>query len=91
MAQIVITGNRLHDGAVVWREPDGTWSHDIANAAIYPSEAQLADGLDAGRLEEAEGRIIGVYEVELDAGESRVAPVRLRERIRADGPTVSVG
>jgi hypothetical protein len=87
---MVITGNRLHDGAVVWREPNGSWSHDIANAAIYLTEGQLAEGLDAGRLEEAEGRVIGVYEVELDAAESRVAPVRLRERIRAAGPTVSV-
>jgi hypothetical protein len=87
---MVITGNRLHDGAVVWREPDGTWSHDIANAAIYRTEGELGEGLDAARLEEADGRIIGVYEVELETRKSRVAPARLRERIRADGPTVSV-
>ena len=70
---MVITGNRLHDGAVVWREPDGGWSPDIANAAIYKTEAELGEGLDASRLEEADGRIIGVYEVELDARQSRGA------------------
>jgi len=90
MARMVITGNRLHDGAVVWRKPDGDWSHDIANAAIYLTEGELGEGLDAGRLEEAGGQIIGVYEVELEARENHVAPARLRERIRAKGPTVSV-
>ena len=50
----------------------------------------MGEGLDAGRLEEADGHIIGVYEVELEARDARVAPARLRERIRADGPTVSV-
>ncbi len=90
MAQMVVTGNRLHDGAVVWRDPDGHWSWDIADAAIYLADGQLAKDLDAGRLEEASGRIIGVYEVEIEMRDSRILPARLRERIRADGPTVSV-
>lgn len=90
MAQMVVTGNRLHDGAVVWRDPDGHWSRDIADAAIYLTDGQLAKDLDAGRLEEASGRIIGVYEVEIEMRDSRTLPARLRERIRADGPTVSV-
>jgi hypothetical protein len=86
---MVITGNRLHDGAVVWRDPDGNWSRDIADAAIFLTEGQLSEGLNAGRLEESSGRLIGVYEVEIESRENCVAPARLRERIRAAGPTVS--
>ena len=89
MAQLVITGNRLRDGAVVWRGAAGDWSLDIADAAIHVTEGPLAESLDAARLEEASGQIIGVYEVEIATRDRRIVPARLRERIRADGPTVS--
>lgn len=89
MANLVITGNRLHDGAVIWRGPAGGWSRDIAHAAIHVTEGQLADSLATARAEEAGGRIIGVYDVEVEMPDGRVLPSRLRERIRANGPTVS--
>lgn len=89
MAQLVITGNRLRDGAVVWRGAAGDWSRDIADAAIHVTERQLAENLHAARLDEASGRIIGAYEVEIETQGRRTVPARLRERVRADGPTVS--
>ena len=89
MAQLVITGNRLQDGAVVWRGPAGDWRQEIRHAAILVGEEALTEGLDAARLDEASGRIIGVYEVEIEMQDVRIVPARLRERIRAGGPTVS--
>lgn len=89
MAHLVITGNRLRDGAVVWRGAAGDWSRDISDASIHATEGQLAASLDAARTEEASGRIIGVYEVEIETRDSRIVPARLRERVRAGGPTVS--
>ncbi|MEN8197647.1 MAG: DUF2849 domain-containing protein, partial [Pseudomonadota bacterium] len=62
---------------------------NIADAAINMNGGQLADSLDAARLEEANGRIIGVYEVEIETRDRAVVPARLRERVRAGGPTVS--
>lgn len=91
MARMVITGNRLRDGAVVWRDPAGDWTLDIADAAIHATEDELAKGLDAARLDEARGRIIDVYEAEIETRNGRIVPVRLRERIRADGPTIVFG
>ena len=88
---MVVTANRLQDGAVIWRASDGSWSPDIADAAIFATEGALAKALDAGRLEESAGRVIGVYEVELETLEDSVAPARLRERIRAGGPSISGG
>jgi hypothetical protein len=31
---VVITANRLGDGAVVYRAADGTWTKDLAAAAV---------------------------------------------------------
>ena len=91
MAEMVITGNRLGDGAVVWRDPAGEWATDFAAAAIYATADQQAEGLEDARLDEARGRIIGVYEADVESRDGRIVPVRLRERIRADGPTVAFG
>lgn len=88
MARCVITGNRLLDGAVVWRGPEGAWSTDIAEADIHADEAGLAKALEAAQRDQAEGGIIGAYEVELTNGPGGGRPLRLRERIRAQGPTV---
>ena len=34
----VVTANRVGDGAVVWRTADGTWSRELADAAIVRSD-----------------------------------------------------
>ncbi len=66
------------------------WSTSIADADIHADEAELAEALKAAQREQAEGRIIGVYEVELANGPGDSdQPLRLRERIRAQGPTVA--
>lgn len=91
MAEMVITGNRLGDGAVVWRDAAGDWATDFAAAAIYATAEDLAGGLEAARADETRGSVIGVYEAEVETRDGRAVPVRLRERIRADGPTVAFG
>lgn len=87
MARMVITANRLKDGAVVWRDVAGGWSTDIAMAEFHLSDGALAEALDTARADQAAGCVVGVYEVEVSEGRS-FKPVRLRERIRAKGPTV---
>jgi hypothetical protein len=90
MTHTVITGNSMQDGDVVWRDASGVWTPEIADAAVYATEQSLADALDAARREEAAGQIIGVYEVAIDTVGARPVPLRLRERIRAGGPTIAV-
>ena len=83
---VVVTANRLGDGAVVYRTVDDGWTTDIASAAV------IAGGPAATELlarAEADGvRAVGAYiaPVELAPGQ-RVLPGNLRERIRLDGPT----
>ncbi|ABC22732.1 DUF2849 domain-containing protein [Rhodospirillum rubrum] len=81
----VITANRLTDGKVVYRRGDGGWSADLAEALTLSGEA-LAAELDRARAE-PDTAVVGIYSHALEGGE----PAHLRERIRAQGPTVQAG
>jgi hypothetical protein len=82
---VVITGNRLGDGAVVYRTPDRRWSTQLGEAFVT-TEADRATAL----LKEANAsdiEAVGAYvaPVVLEAG--GIKPGNLRERIRQQGPT----
>ena len=34
---VVVTANRVEDGAVVYRSPDGGWTTELGGAAIVPT------------------------------------------------------
>jgi hypothetical protein len=85
---VVITANRLFDGAVVHRTASGGWSEDLSEAQILWSteEARLA-------LKEAQGdglEAVGPYVAPIDASETSAQPGNLREFIRASGPTFAL-
>ncbi len=85
---VVVTANRLGDGAVVYRTADDHWTTDLAAAAVVAAPAAAALLARA----EADGvRAVGPYiaPVELAPGD-RVLPGNLRERIRLDGPTFAL-
>lgn len=83
----IVSANRLADGLVVFRTAAGAWTEVLAEAKVFtPAEAEL----DVARATAAEATIVvGAYAV--DVGDGGVTPVRLRERIRALGPTVAYG
>jgi hypothetical protein len=86
---VVVTANRVGDGAVVYRRADGGWTTDLADAAVATNaagaralvEAAVADDLGA----------VGPYvaPVKLTAG-GQVRPGNLRELIRLAGPTIEL-
>jgi hypothetical protein len=82
---VVVTANRLGDGAVVYRTVDDNWTTDLASAAVVeaPAAAVLLQRAEADGV-----RAVGPYiaPVEL-ATNNRVLPGNLRERIRLAGPT----
>lgn len=80
-----ITANRVRDGAVVWRTAGGGWSPDVADAVVLE---QTADALEVAKADLASRLVTDVYEIDVEAGSTGPVPVRLRERIRAVGPTV---
>lgn len=94
MRNRVITANRLIDGAVVWRDGAGRWRKNFNCAVASDDEGTMAAMLAAAEEDAASGVVIAPYEVEVDILPSAVSgvtvPTRLRERIRAFGPTVAL-
>ena len=86
---VVVTANRVADGAVVYRRADGGWTTDIDGAAVAtdaPRARQLIAEAAADDL-----RAVGPYiaPVKLTSG-GQVLPGNLRELIRLGGPTIDL-
>jgi hypothetical protein len=82
----IITGNALGDGRVVFQTPAG-WTHGINAAEVLESKDTLETALQRAMQDAAENRVVEPYAIEVTRGPAGIVPVRLRERIRADGPT----
>ncbi len=86
-----VTANRLADGRVVFRTGDGSWSARIADAAVANSEAAAAPVLSGAQADADNQIIVDPYVIELDLSGPAPRPSRLREAIRAFGPTIAYG
>jgi hypothetical protein len=85
---VVVTANRLADGAVVYRG-EGGWTTKLDSAAVTTSAAVAQDLLAAAR---ADGlHAVDAYVAPVRIGEDgRPRPGNLRERIRSSGPTIDL-
>ena len=84
----VITASRLHDGAVVFRAGDGTWVEAIAAAECLDSIDAAKAALAASAHAEADNVVLDIYLIDVARRGEDLVPTRLREAIRATGPTV---
>lgn len=82
---VVITANRLSDGAVVHRAASGLWSEDLNQAQILWNAEEALNALQAAQGDALEA--VGPYVAPIDASESPAQPGNIREFIRASGPT----
>lgn len=83
----VITANRLLNGDVVWLGENGNWVERVTLASTFEGKDQVAQGLAIGQDAEKAQKVVGVYEMDVTLEDGVIVPVRLRERIRAAGPT----
>ncbi|TYC51485.1 DUF2849 domain-containing protein [Rhodobacterales bacterium] len=83
----VITANRLLNGDVVWLGKDDAWVERITLARTFDGKEEVAEGLAIGQKAEADQKVVGVYDMDVTVEDGVILPVRLRERIRATGPT----
>lgn len=84
----IVTANRLVDGEVVFRAAGGAWVREVDAAEVLADKAS-AVAAEAAALRDFENAVVvdvAVIDVTVDG--AKVVPVRLRERIRAFGPTV---
>ena len=83
----ILTANRLTDGEAVWYGADGTWSETIEGAEIVRDKAGEARLEAVGQAAFAADEVVDVNLVDVELVDGSIAPLRLRERIRAAGPT----
>ncbi|MCU0830871.1 MAG: DUF2849 domain-containing protein [Rhizobiaceae bacterium] len=84
----VLTANRLCDGIAVWLGRGGLWVEHVeeAWAAATPEAITQLEDVAAATLAKAQHCDVNLIDVEDTAQGLR--PLKLRERIRAQGPTI---
>lgn len=84
----VLTANRLTDGIAVWYDREGKWNEWIGRSVVANTKEE-AENLEAiGKKAYANNEVLDVNLVEVEEIEGQIRPLRLRERIRAEGPTI---
>lgn len=88
MADKVLTGNRLTDGIAVWLNAAGEWTEKLQDALVARHPEAVTSLEDIGKRDFAANLVLDVNLVDVIEVEGRLRPLRLRERIRAEGPTM---
>ncbi len=84
----ILTANRLSDGDVVYRTAAGDWVDTIDAAELLDDTEQLTGAVAAAQADVKASKVLDVAPIAVEAAEGHIVPKRLRERIRAFGPTV---
>lgn len=86
----ILTANELLSGATVYLAADGRWQMDIDKARLFAADEQ--EELDAIiAATKATGRLVSVETEKAELVDGKIVAQRLRERIRAEGPTAPYG
>ncbi|SSC73396.1 unnamed protein product [Ciceribacter sp. T2.26MG-112.2] len=89
MADKVLTANRLGDGIAVWLDANGQWTERLQDAFVA-RHAEAVEALEsAGRSAFASNIVLDVNVIDVEEKNGQLRPLRLRERIRAEGPTIA--
>jgi predicted NAD/FAD-binding protein len=86
---VVVTANRLDDGAVIYRTADGRWTTRLEQAAVATAAAAAAELLAAAN---GDGLVaVGAYIAPVERqADGSLRPANLRECIRLHGPTIGL-
>ncbi len=82
----ILVGNELTSGAAVYLDANNNWVEAMQSARCFAkSEVELRDA--AITASKATGRILGIEIETVTVIDGVLVPERLREKIRAKGPT----
>jgi Protein of unknown function (DUF2849) len=84
----VMTANRLRDGDVVFLTRSGEWALAIDNAVLAQEPQALAALELRAKADEKATLVTGAYLFEAERIDGKLRAAHIRERIRAQGPTV---
>lgn len=83
----ILTANRLVDGEAVWYA-NGIWAETINSAEIAGDKAGEEGLEEIGKAAFAANLVLDVAIIDIELVDGAIRPTRLRERIRAAGPTI---
>lgn len=83
----ILTANRLTDGEAVWFAADGSWAVSIDVAATVDDKAGEARLEAIGKAAYDNNEVVDVNLIDVSVVDGAIHPLRLREVIRAAGPT----
>ena len=82
----ILTGNELMSGATVYLAVSGEWVEELQQARVFLKEE--AEARDAAIAASKKTMRINSLEIEtVTLKDGQIVPDRIRERIRAEGPT----
>ena len=82
----ILTGNEVMSGATVYLDRDGNWQEALQQARVFLKEE--AEARDAAIAATKKTMRINSLEIEtVTLRDGVIYPDRIRERIRAEGPT----
>ena len=82
----ILTGNELMSGATVYLATSGEWVEELSRARVFlKEEAEARDAAIAATKKTMRINSLEIETVTLKGGQ--IVPDRIRERIRAEGPT----
>jgi Protein of unknown function (DUF2849) len=86
---VVVTANRVGDGAVIYFRADGAWTTALGDAAVTTDTAAARELVHAAVADDL--RAVGAYIAPVRlTRHGEVQPGNLRERIRLRGPTIDL-
>jgi hypothetical protein len=88
MVDKVLTANRLTDGVAVWLDANGAWVTSLQDALVARHAEAVTALEEIGKKAYADNKVVDVNVIEVQETNGVLWPLRLRERIRAQGPTM---
>jgi hypothetical protein len=89
--QKAITANRLDDGRVVFLDDMGGWVPTLVEAQLLPDGPELEKASAYAKTQHDARIVVEPYPIDIIIVDGLPVPARIRERIRAQGPTVRYG
>jgi hypothetical protein len=86
-----ITANRLDDGRVVFLDDVGGWAPTLVEAKLLSDGPELDQATAYAKAQHDARVVVEPYAIEVVTVDGIPVPARIRERIRAQGPTVRYG
>ncbi|MBA3449282.1 MAG: DUF2849 domain-containing protein [Pseudaminobacter sp.] len=83
----ILTANRLTDGEAVWFSTGYDWAETIDSSEIASDKAGEEKLEAIGKAAFLDNQVLDVELIDVQLVDGTILPVRLRERIRASGPT----